>query len=135
MMDENEDAQGRGHSESAAAGARLIALHGPARDVLLPPGVTSFGRRSGNDVVLMDDEYASGSHAAIVSDAQGHTLTDLGSTNGTLLNGERLPPDEPHPLSPDDVVMIGSGVYRFEADGAEADADEDEIDEDEDEPD
>lgn len=47
---------------------------------------TSFGRRDSNTVVLAD-KMASSHHAEIVKDLNGYTVRDLGSTNGTLVNG------------------------------------------------
>jgi hypothetical protein len=46
----------------------------------------SFGRRESNTVVLTD-KMASSHHAEIVKDLNGYTIRDLGSTNGTLVNG------------------------------------------------
>lgn len=47
---------------------------------------TTFGRRETSTVVLAD-RMASGHHCEIVRDLNGYTLRDLGSTNGTLVNG------------------------------------------------
>jgi pSer/pThr/pTyr-binding forkhead associated (FHA) protein len=47
---------------------------------------TSFGRRESSTVVLAD-KMASGHHAEVVRDLNGYTIRDLGSTNGTLVNG------------------------------------------------
>ena len=38
--------------------------------------------------MLRDDPYVSGSHAQIIAEDDVFRLTDLGSTNGTLVNGE-----------------------------------------------
>ncbi len=80
----------------------------------LVPGVTTFGRRAENSVVIQGDPYVSGSHAQIIADGDVFRLTDIGSTNGTLLNGRRLAINEPVTLSPDDVVLIGGTAMRFE---------------------
>ena len=48
---------------------------------------TRVGRDSGNDVVL-DDTFISAEHATISWNGKGWVLTDLGSTNGTRLNGK-----------------------------------------------
>ena len=77
-------------------------------------GVTTFGRRADNSVVLQGDPYVSGSHAQIIADGDVFRLTDIGSTNGTLLNGQRLAINEPVTLSPDDVILIGGTAMRFE---------------------
>jgi pSer/pThr/pTyr-binding forkhead associated (FHA) protein len=48
---------------------------------------TSIGRRETNTIPL-EDRMASGHHAEITRDLNGFTVRDLGSTNGTLVNGE-----------------------------------------------
>ncbi|MCZ6574104.1 MAG: FHA domain-containing protein, partial [Planctomycetota bacterium] len=50
---------------------------------------TTFGRNSSNNVVL-DDVVASSYHCEVVRDLNGYTIRDLGSTNGTLINGEMI---------------------------------------------
>jgi pSer/pThr/pTyr-binding forkhead associated (FHA) protein len=104
--------------------ARLIGeRHGAVvREDPLVPGVTTFGRRAENTVVLRDDPYISGMHAQIIADGGTFRLTDLGSTNGTTLNGARMAPNEPATLQPGDEIGIGGLTYRFEP-AAEATAD------------
>lgn len=46
-------------------------------------------------------------HAVIESTLEGVVITDKGSTNGTLLNNRRLPPDLPYPLRNGDEVKFG----------------------------
>ena len=46
-------------------------------------------------------------HATIQATGEGFVLIDLNSTNGTLLNGYRLPPNQPYPLSSGDEVRFG----------------------------
>jgi pSer/pThr/pTyr-binding forkhead associated (FHA) protein len=46
-------------------------------------------------------------HAAIQSSHRGVALVDLNSTNGTLLNNYRLPPDLPYPLHNGDEIRFG----------------------------
>ena len=52
----------------------------------LPRRAPRIGRRETNEIVL-DDRMASGHHAEIDRDLNGYTVRDLGSTNGTLVNG------------------------------------------------
>ena len=128
---------------SAPAPPPEAAPRGPARARLvetreeggrtfpLAPGVTTFGRRVESTVVIQGDPYVSGSHAQIVADGDVFVLTDVGSTNGTLLNGRRLVIGEPETLTPGDTILIGGTALRFEmleapeeADAGEADAGE-----------
>lgn len=97
------------------ARARLVGGQaGGTGSVPLVPGVTTMGRRAENSIVLRDDPYISGSHAQIIAEGDVFRLTDLGSTNGTLLNGERVRPNEPVGLSPGDQIALGATTYRFE---------------------
>lgn len=93
----------------------------------LLPGLTTFGRRPENMVVISGDLYVSGLHAQISAEGDVFILTDIGSTNGTLLNGARLAINTPVTLDDDDVVVIGATALRFErltpgSEAADADA-------------
>lgn len=68
-----------------------------------------IGRRPGNDVVLAD-EKTSGVHAEVVPEGDRHVLRDLGSTNGTFLDGKRV---TELVLTPGDVVTIGRLQVKF----------------------
>ena len=87
---------------------------GSVRNFPLPAGITTFGRRPENTVVLAGDPYVSGSHAQIRADGDVFILTDTGSTNGTLLNGERLKINTPVSLDSGDVIVIGGTSLRFD---------------------
>ena len=81
----------RATAPQAAAGWGLMVAGGSALTsyLALSQPVTTIGRSSGNTLVL-DDEQASREHARIVSGAGGHTLYDLGSANGTFVNGQQV---------------------------------------------
>ena len=97
------------------ARATVIEMHKEdARVFPLAPGVTTFGRRPENSIVIQGDPYVSGNHAQIIADEDVFRLTDVGSTNGTLLNGARLTINEPVTLSPGDIILIGGTALRFE---------------------
>jgi pSer/pThr/pTyr-binding forkhead associated (FHA) protein len=68
-----------------------------------------IGRGADSDVVLAE-QGISRQHARLEQDAQGWTVTDLGTTNGTFVNGRRIPSREPVPLQPGDRLQIGSSV-------------------------
>ncbi len=74
---------------------------------MLKPELT-LGRGSDCDVVLLDDHQVSRRHVHVVYTAQGYQVQDLGSANGSLLNGQPLPARRYVPLGPGDVVQIGS---------------------------
>jgi hypothetical protein len=56
---------------------------------------------------VLQDSNASGYHAEVRPAGASYVLVDLGSTNGTLLNGQTLPPQIPQPLQAGDVITIG----------------------------
>jgi pSer/pThr/pTyr-binding forkhead associated (FHA) protein len=72
----------------------------------------TIGRDAGNDVPLDGDDFASARHARIEPRRDGVWVEDLGSTNGTFVNGSRL--TQPRRLAPGDVIRVGSTDLRYE---------------------
>ena len=70
-----------------------------------------LGRGDGSDIQL-EDSFASTSHARLVPQGDVVVLEDLGSTNGTYLNGEPL--RGPQPLHVGDRIRIGDSEFTFE---------------------
>jgi hypothetical protein len=62
--------------------------------------------------VIVDDVFASARHARITPRGPYNFLEDLGSTNGTYLNGARV--EAPQRLSPGDRITIGDTEFRYE---------------------
>jgi len=94
---------------------RVGAAGGPAGRVVrtLPLGGRDrlrIGRATDNDLVLAD-ELASRWHAEIAITEQGATLVDLGSQNGTMVNGRAV---GNQPLRPGDSIEIGGTALRFD---------------------
>ena len=88
----------------------VVTLNGQIhQDVALLKSRLTVGRRPGNDLVL-DHLTVSGQHAAIDSAPNGTFILDLGSTNGTLVNGQ---PITKHLLQNDDVIDIGKYKIKF----------------------
>ncbi len=99
---------------------RLIVRTGPAPGTVfdLTKDVTMIGRDVTNEVVLGDAEV-SRQHARLTRTPGGFVLEDLGSTNGTFVNGERLV--APRVLNPGDLVAFGENVtLTFDAVAPEA---------------
>ena len=95
----------------AVAAPALLAREGPLQGGRLQvQGELSLGRE-GTDVVL-DDPEVSRRHALIRPAGSALELTDLGSVNGTYVNGQRI--HEPTLLSHGDVVALGRSSFQAE---------------------
>jgi FHA domain len=70
-----------------------------------------LGRGSDADIVL-EDSFSSSRHARLYPQGDVIVLEDLGSTNGTYLNGEAL--RGPQPLHDGDRIRIGDSEFTFE---------------------
>jgi DNA-binding CsgD family transcriptional regulator len=81
--------------------------------VMLSNERTTIGRATEADVTLASDPTTSRLHSAVERYSGGFVLRDLGSTNGTFLNGERLVGDRP--LQPGDEIRVGASVFIFRA--------------------
>lgn len=94
----------------------LVVLRSPAlvegeRHQLNSAALT-IGRSNENDVPLDADEFASSRHARVEPRRDGVWLEDIGSTNGTFLNGAQV--GRPRRLTPGDVIRVGETDLRFE---------------------
>ena len=99
-----------------AASARMVVLDSPA----LEPGTmlelqvpTRLGRGGENAIRLDGDDFASTRHALLEPRQDGLWVEDVGSTNGTFVNGARV--TTARHLAPGDVVRIGKTDLRVEA--------------------
>ncbi|WP_119072589.1 FHA domain-containing protein [Aggregatilinea lenta] len=88
---------------------RLIVRRGPQPNQVyeLNKGIITIGRDITNDIVINDPEV-SRHHARLTQTGAGYTLEDLGSTNGTFVNGQRL--TGARPLANGDMVGMGETV-------------------------
>jgi len=86
---------------------RELVVHAPtgSPQVLgLGPDPTVLGR-SGRSTIPIDDVFVSDEHAEVRRDGDVWVVVDLGSTNGTFLNGAKV--TQPTPLAAGDQVRIG----------------------------
>ncbi len=101
--------------EQVATGSTYAALltfeTGPfaGRIVALPSQMVSLGRAPDNDIVV-GDPATSGHHGRIEVRQGSFWISDLGSTNGTLVNGEPVIEKQ---LSDGDMIAIGQNTLRF----------------------
>lgn len=89
----------------------------------LAEGTLRIGRKAGNDLVLAD-EKASGVHAEVAFDGGRYVLRDLGSTNGTMMDGRKVTEVV---LGRGDTFAIGRIRLRFSAEGEPKDLSTQEI--------
>jgi pSer/pThr/pTyr-binding forkhead associated (FHA) protein/cbb3-type cytochrome oxidase subunit 3 len=75
----------------------------------IPDSGATLGR--GDVEIQLEDPFASGRHARISRQGYVLVIEDLGSTNGTYLNGEPL--SGPQPLHPGDRIRIGDSEFSF----------------------
>ncbi|MCM2373226.1 diguanylate cyclase [Aporhodopirellula aestuarii] len=78
--------------------------------LLLEHDFLAIGRDISCDLVL-DDASVSRRHVQLIQTLEGHALQDLGSTNGTLVNG--TPIEGRHVLSSGDNISIGSFIFKY----------------------
>lgn len=97
---------------SPASASIVLEEDGEARTIAIAKDVVTIGRLPDCDVVVKD-KGASRRHAQIKRKGDGYTLTDLGSTNGTRLNGQTVQSAE---LSGGDRITIGTTVLEFRRD-------------------
>lgn len=86
---------------------RELVLHltsGKPEVILLEDVPITLGRADPATHVI-DDKYVSDEHAQIIPEGGGYSVRDLGSTNGTFLNGAKV--TKPTPLSVGDQLRIG----------------------------
>ncbi|MFQ3535855.1 MAG: FHA domain-containing protein [Aggregatilineales bacterium] len=88
---------------------RLIVRRGPQPNQIyeLTKDVISLGRDITNDIVVNDPEV-SRQHCRMTRGSTGYTLEDLGSTNGTFVNGQRI--SGARQLSSGDLIGLGETV-------------------------
>lgn len=92
---------------------RLVVINGAeaGRTFEIDAPELAIGRQAGSRI-LIDGPKVSRRHARVMREAGGVRLEDLGSSNGTFLNGKRL--DSPATLKGKDEVGIGSYLLRYE---------------------
>lgn len=73
----------------------------------LKAGVNTLGRKSDKDICI-PDPYVSGSHATVEIAEDGIYVTDIGSTNGTMINDSKLNPNMRTLMGEADVIRIGA---------------------------
>ncbi|HEY0217452.1 MAG TPA: FHA domain-containing protein [Cellulomonas sp.] len=109
-----ERGRGRGRGRGADAGpSRLVVTEGPLRGTTLPLGSSAvlIGRAPSCTLVL-DDDYSSSRHARLFAEGGQWFVEDLGSTNGTFLDEQKV--TAALPVRPGARVRIGQSVLELQ---------------------
>jgi PKD repeat protein len=118
-MSADRPPEGRGpHSDTTMAGVgrqpvrlRVQVGENLGRAYTMSGDTLTIGRAQDNDLVL-DDAQISRYHARLTRKDRSLIVEDLGSTNGTLVNGRRI--SGPHALQPTETIAVGSTVFSVE---------------------
>ena len=92
---------------ASASGERM-----PSSVLRLSARRLRIGRAGDNDIVI-EDLSVSRHHAELRKAAGGYEIADLGSYNGTFVNGQRI---ESRPVTEQDVIGVGRATYRLSGD-------------------
>ncbi|MDR1069304.1 MAG: FHA domain-containing protein [Gracilibacteraceae bacterium] len=107
-----EDKPGFGDMAQPRSAALLITdAWGGAKRVHIEISQGFFVGRDGNNNMCFDDEHMSRQHFIIEAEGDGFYLTDLESTNGTLLNGVQI--IGRRQLQPNDMIQAGQEKFVF----------------------
>lgn len=104
--------------DSGLSRLNIVCEDGTSYDYVLAAEKVSIGRDRENDLVF-SEAGISRNHAEIVSTPKGHEVRDLGSSNGTIVNGAAVSRTM---LAPDDVIEIGGNkiIYVLSSDASGA---------------
>ncbi len=94
----------------------IVKIGGATKTVPLGEDAVTIGRTPENSLHL-DNEGVSRKHAQILFVGRGWEVVDLGSRNGTKVNGKKVPRAM---LKPGDVIGVGPAEVVFEEEGAAA---------------
>ena len=104
------------HEKRAPRPGSLVVVSSPDLEegerVELAHEALTIGRGPLNYLQLDQDDFASGKHALVDPRRDGVWVEDLGSTNGTFVNGVRL--SSSRRLAPGDVLRVGETDFRYE---------------------
>ena len=93
-------------------------LDGNAVTIPLDRERIGLGRSAANELCYPDDHGLSRHHLVLIREKDGWRVEDLGSKNGTLLNGQRL--EKSAPFKPGDRISAGHLVIEYAEPGASA---------------
>jgi hypothetical protein len=98
-------------AERARARVSTALLVVDGKRIVVGPAGATIGRSRQCDIVL-NDPNVSRQHAELRARGGSWVLSDLGATNGVVLNGRRI--DAPEPVRPGDRIELGTSRLTFE---------------------
>ncbi len=100
----------------AVSTARLLVQRGPnaGQVFVLQMGDNTIGR-TGRATIQLSDGLISRQHVRLNAEAKRVTLEDLGSANGTFVNGQKIGSTAPVTLHDGDTIAVGDTVLAFQA--------------------
>ncbi len=99
------------HAQASSQGFLLLSPpKGPEKRMPLTQKLYVLGRAAGNDIVLPDDPYVSSQHASIEKVQGRFLLRDMGSSNGSFVNGQ---PVLKSVLQHNDTIKLGMSTLHF----------------------
>ena len=105
-----------GLGPAALRSAKLVVQRSPSFETgdafEVDSAPLTIGRGGQNDLVLSGDDFASARHVRVEARRDGVWVQDLGSTNGTYVNGSRVAGAQR--LAPGDVIRVGETDLRLE---------------------
>ena len=108
-----DDARRGGYEPPAQGNPRLEVVAAMGREpgeLLYLDGDATMGRAASAEI-RVEDPYASSAHARIFRRGGAMYIEDMGSTNGTFINGRAL--ERPQQLRESDTIRIGDSEYRY----------------------
>jgi pSer/pThr/pTyr-binding forkhead associated (FHA) protein len=104
--------RGRGGKSSRKQARELLVTDLDGKRTLPMSDMITVGRAASCDVVVADN-YVSNVHARIYARDGGYWLEDLGSTNGTFRNEEKVTESTPVPVGAGDTVRVGNATLEL----------------------
>jgi len=102
----------RSEAERTTPVGKLVSKDG-AYSFDIHDGTNTIGRREADNDIVISDPYCSGRHADLTFGDGKFTITDVGSTNGTMINGVKLDANVPRDLVPGDEITLGRTVFTI----------------------
>lgn len=104
------------HSNSVGEQLRLVAMNAPKGnhfEIIIDRDELLIGKkRDAVDVVISYNEMISRRHCKITKENDKYFITDVGSANGTKINGFRIPKDQKYPFDRGDIIRLANSDFQ-----------------------